>query len=87
MRHLQEKERAAHGGFHQEELLPEEEEQREIMEADMLYLKAYFQKLAQEKQESVSGDSGSSGGVPGAGRDGNARSSGRSADNARGKRD
>lgn len=45
------------------------EEQREIMEADMLYLKAYFQKLAQEKQESAaggysSGDSGSeSGGV------------------------
>lgn len=40
------------------------EEQREIMEADMLYLKAYFQKLAQEKQESAaggcsSGDSGS----------------------------
>lgn len=45
------------------------EEQREIMEADMLYLKAYFQKLAQEKQENAaggysSGDSGSeSGGV------------------------
>lgn len=40
------------------------EEQREIMEADMKYLKAYFQKLAQEKQESAaggcsSGDSGS----------------------------
>lgn len=42
------------------------EEQREIMEADMLYLKAYFQKLAQEKQENAaggysSGDSDSSG--------------------------
>lgn len=42
------------------------EEQREIMEADMLYLKAYFQKLAQEKQEGAeggysSGDSGSDG--------------------------
>lgn len=35
------------------------EEQREIMEADMLYLKAYFQKLAQEKQESAAGGCGS----------------------------
>ncbi len=38
------------------------EEQREMMEADMLYLKAYFQKLSQEKQESQ-GAGGSGSGV------------------------
>lgn len=41
------------------------DEQREIMEADMLYLKALFYKLAQEKQQgssSAGGSSGSSGG-------------------------
>ncbi|MCM1120421.1 MAG: hypothetical protein NC543_13790 [bacterium] len=31
------------------------DEQREIMEADIAYLKALFQKLAQEKQQSVGG--------------------------------
>lgn len=38
------------------------DEQREIMEADMVYLKALFYKLAQEKQQ---GSSGSGGGVGG----------------------
>ena len=37
------------------------DEQREIMEADMLYLKALFYKLAQEKQQGCSGTGGSSG--------------------------
>lgn len=42
------------------------DEQREIMEADMAYLKALFYKLAQEKQQNGSsggGDSGSGSGV------------------------
>lgn len=38
------------------------DEQREIMEADMAYLKVLFNKLAQEKQQGSSGVSGSSGG-------------------------
>lgn len=38
------------------------DEQREIMEADMAYLKVLFNKLAQEKQQGSSGTSGSSGG-------------------------
>lgn len=38
------------------------DEQREIMEADMAYLKVLFNKLAQEKQQGSSGASGSSGG-------------------------
>ena len=37
------------------------DEQREIMEADMLYLKALFNKLAQEKQQGSAGSGGSSG--------------------------
>ncbi|MDE6674769.1 MAG: DUF4175 domain-containing protein, partial [Acetatifactor sp.] len=37
------------------------DEQREIMEADMAYLKVLFNKLAQEKQQGSSGTSGSSG--------------------------
>lgn len=36
------------------------DEMREIMEADMRYLKALFNKLAREKQEAASGNSGSS---------------------------
>lgn len=43
------------------------QELREIMEADMKYLKALFDRLSREKQESMSGfswdDSGASGGV------------------------
>lgn len=35
------------------------DEQREIMEADMAYLRALFYKLAQEKQQSASGGGGS----------------------------
>lgn len=38
------------------------DEQREIMEADMAYLKVLFNKLAQEKQQGSSSASGSSGG-------------------------
>lgn len=38
------------------------DEQREIMEADMAYLKVLFNKLAQEKQQGSSGAGGSSGG-------------------------
>ena len=34
---------------------------REIMEADMKYLKAVFDKLAKEKQENASGGAGSIG--------------------------
>lgn len=41
------------------------DEQREIMEADMVYLKSLFQKLAQEKQQGSSGSSASSGGSGG----------------------
>ena len=36
------------------------DEQREIMEADMVYLKALFYKLAQEKQQGSSGSGGGS---------------------------
>ena len=36
-------------------------EMREIMEADMKYLKAVFDKLAREKQENASGGAGSTG--------------------------
>ena len=36
-------------------------EMREIMEADMKYLKAVFDKLAKEKQENASGRAGSMG--------------------------
>lgn len=41
------------------------DEQREIMEADMLYLKALFYKLAQEKQQGSSSSSGVSSGSSG----------------------
>ncbi len=42
------------------------DELREIMEADMKYLKALFNKLVREKQAASSGSSGSSGGSGGA---------------------
>lgn len=41
------------------------DEQREIMEADMVYLKSFFYKLAQEKQQGSSGSSAGSGGSSG----------------------
>ena len=59
MKHLQEEERLKKGGPCEAEMEDEAKELKEIMEADMKYLKALFYQLEKERRENASGAGGS----------------------------